>query len=138
MKHESQDLVYTNAAYPTLGFSSYWKTGNDVPRAGHRQRNRLHKLSPTFLLQLLPKRPQPRVGNAGSNRKGRPEATAPAPPCRGVAAQCGLRDALLVFRDPTSGWTPWSQGRAASRARGPHPRRWAFGNHGRCGWVWGG
>lgn len=46
--------------------------------------------------------------------------------------------ALLVFWDPTSGWTRWSQCRAASRAREPHPRRRASGYHRRCGWVWGG
>lgn len=80
---------------------------------------------------------QPKAGNTGSNRKGRPEAAAPAPPRSGAAAQRGLLRCTPGALGPEHrvGRTPWSQRRAALRAREPHPRRRAPGYH---SWIWGG
>lgn len=64
----------------------------------------------------------------------------PHPRHLAVASQPSLnfRDASLILWDPTRGWTPWSQCRAASRACGPHPRHRASGHHRCSNWVRGG
>lgn len=84
--------------------------------------------------------------NASSQGQGKPPLTGKEgrrqPYLRHLAVaswpKVGFRDALLVFWDPASGWTWWSQCKAASRARKPRPRRQASRYLGRCGPVWGG
>lgn len=87
LKHAPQGLVFTNVSLPNF------KNGKlEMMSQGQATDNEIVCLSfpRPFSSNPFPNAPQPRAGNAGSNRKGRPEATAPAPPCSGVAVQCGL------------------------------------------------
>lgn len=93
--------------------------------------------------QLFSSNPFPNASSQGQGTRaltGKGGRRQPHPRHLAVASQpsLGFRDAPLILWDPTSGWTPWSQCRAASRACGPHPRPRASGHHRCCGWVWGG